>query len=116
MNKTTNKRMKDLEDTLEEIERKILIEKSKISVKVSEEQIRKFYNQALKEEPQILINYLIKKIKLYNDAAEITFNNPIMKSPNNMGFSFLYTNGIFNKYVQNKPQPKKIEMQITFKI
>lgn len=39
-----------------------------------------------------------------------------MKSPNNEGFSFLYANGILNKYVQNKPQPKKIEMQITFKI
>ena len=116
MNKTTNKRMKDLEDSLEDIERKLLIEKSKTSIKVSEEQIRKYYTDALKEEPAILINYLIKEIKLYNDAVEITFNNPIMKSPNSEGFSFLYTNGILNKYVQNKPQPKKIEMQITFKI
>lgn len=108
--------MKDLEDSLEDIERKILIEKSKTSIKVSEEQIRKFYTNALKEEPAILINYLIKEIKLYNDSVEITFNNPIMKSPDNKGFSFLYAKGCLNKYVQNKPQPKKIEMQITFKI
>lgn len=116
MNKTTNKRMQELEETLEDIERKLLIEKSKTSIKLNEEQIRKYYLDALKEEPSILINYLIKEIKLYNDAVEITFNSPITKSPNNKGFSFLYANGILNKYVQNKPQPKKIEMQITFKI
>ena len=51
MNKTTNKRMKDLEETLEDIERKLLIEKSKTRVKISEAQIRKYYTDALKEEP-----------------------------------------------------------------
>ena len=81
--------MKDLEDTLEDIERKLLIEKSKTSIKVSKEQIRKYYLDALKEEPAILINYLIKEIKLYNDAVEITFNNPIMKSPDNKGFFYM---------------------------
>lgn len=39
--------------------------------------MREFYRQALELEPQMLINYLIKEIILYDDKIEIYFNSPI---------------------------------------
>ena len=50
------------------------------------ENIRKFYIEALKLEPLLLIDALIKQIKLYNDKVEITFNTPTLQSPNDKGF------------------------------
>lgn len=47
INKTTNKRMQELEEQIEEIERMIIIEKSKTTIKITEEEIRKFYKKAL---------------------------------------------------------------------
>ena len=46
---TTNKRLHDLEKQQEELERQILVERSKQSVKVPESEIRRFYAQALKQ-------------------------------------------------------------------
>ena len=89
MNKTTNSRMKELENQIEEYDKMILIETNKMSVKVSESEIRKFYTEALKQEPILLVNYLIKEIRLFNDKAEIVFNSPLKTSPNNKGLYFL---------------------------
>lgn len=88
MNKTTNKRMQELEDKIAEIEKQIAIEKCKENTKITKEDIKNYYQRALKEEPMTLINYLIKEIKLYNDKVEITFNSPIIKSPENHQGSF----------------------------
>lgn len=74
---TTNKRLHELEEQQEDLERKILIEKSRTAVKVPESIMREYYRQALELEPQMLINYLIKEIKLYDDKVEIYFNSPI---------------------------------------
>ena len=86
---TTNKRLHELESKQEELERQILIEKSKQSVKISEREIRTFYENALRLEPQLLIDALIKEILLYDDRIEIYFNSPIRTSPDDsQGFSF----------------------------
>ena len=37
----------------------------------------------------MLIDYLIKEIKAFDDKIEITFNTPLRTSPDNQGFSFL---------------------------
>ena len=50
VNNTTNKRMKELENQLEDIDRQILIEKSKNAFKVSKQAIKEFYIEALKLE------------------------------------------------------------------
>lgn len=51
--------------------------------------IRQFYTQALEEEPQMIINYLIKKVVLFDDHIEIHYNSPIRISPDDsQGFSF----------------------------
>lgn len=78
---TIMKRLRELEIRQEELERQILIEKSKTTVQLTEKQIRAFYVQALSLEPKLLINYLVKRITLYDDKIEIQFNSPIKVSP-----------------------------------
>ena len=51
VNKTTNTRMQELESQLEEIEKEILIEKSKSSICIPECEIRKFYKD-IQENPK----------------------------------------------------------------
>ena len=93
---TTNKRLHELESKQEELERQMLIEKSKLALQLSEETVRKFYTDALKVEPKLLIDCLIKEIVLYDDKIEIYFNSPIKISPNECrGFTF-YTENIKN--------------------
>lgn len=91
MNNTTNRRMKELESKQEELERQILIERSKMSTKKTEREIRKFYQEALKLEPQLLIDIIVKEIIVFDDHIDIIYNSPIMKtdSPDeSQGFSF----------------------------
>ena len=104
---TTNKRLHELENQLTELERNILIEQSKTKIILSEDKIRKYYEQALLKEPQMLINLLIKQIVLYNDKMIVYYNSPIQTSPdgNSQGFSF-YDEIAFMPYIiQNKPNP-----------
>ena len=115
VNKTTNNRMKQLEQQIEDLERQILVERSKTTIKIREEDIRKFYIEALKQEPLLLIDTLIKQIKLYNDKIQITFNTPTLQSPNDKG-SFLTLKNKMKKIIQNKPQPIYITMTVEFYI
>ena len=113
INNTTNKRMKELENQLEELDRQILLEKSKQSFEISKQDLEQFFIQALKLEPKLLIDYLVKEIKVYEDKLEIFFNSPIIKSPeNNQGF-FLFTfNSKLPKFIQNKEKPIMLDIQI----
>ena len=74
---TTNKRLHELEEQQEDLERRILIEKEKTAIKIPDNIMREYYRQALALEPQMLINYLVKEIILYDDKIEIYFNSPI---------------------------------------
>ena len=85
---TTTKRLKELEARMEELDRQILLEKSRNATRLSEADIREYYKEALRLEAQALINYLIKEIVLYDDKIEIYFNKPTRNSPDeNRGFS-----------------------------
>ena len=89
---TTTKRLKELEARAEELDRQILLEKSRNATRLSEADVRAYYKEALRLEAQALINYLVKEIVLYDDKIEIYFNKPIRTSPDeNRGFS-VYTN------------------------
>ena len=81
---TVMKRMRELEARQSEIEKQILIEKSKTAVQVSEAQIREFYSKALALEPKLLINLLVKQITLFDDKIQIQYNSPIKQSPDNI--------------------------------
>ena len=93
MNNTTNKRMKELEARQEELERLILIEKGKQVRQFTEQEVREYYEQALRMEPQMLINFLIEKIVLFDDKIEIYYTSPITKSPDD-GKGFCIDKGI----------------------
>ena len=89
--KATSNRLCELETRQEELERLILIEQSKQTVKITETQIRTFYEQALKYEPQMLINYIVIEIIMYDDRIDIIYNSTIIESPddeNRQGFVF----------------------------
>ena len=87
--KTTTGRLKEIENQVEELEKKILIERSKTSVKITEQIIREFYAKALEYNSTLLINILIKEITLYDDKVKITFNSPLKHSPDDaQGFLF----------------------------
>lgn len=110
---TTTKRLKELETQQENLERQILIERSKTAVKLSENDIRQYYEQALRLEPQMLIDYLIKEIVLYDDKIEIYYNSPIRISPDNsQGFSLYFAKKNLPYIIQNRPQLEKRKIQI----
>ena len=86
---TTAKRLKELEERQEKLDKQILIERSRTTTSYSEKEIREYYEKALRLEPMKLITYLVKEIILYDDKIEIHFNSPIKKSPDDeRGFSF----------------------------
>ena len=86
---TTNKRLHELEKKLENLERQILIERSKITVKYTADDIRNYYKNMLEANPELIINYAVKEVILYDDKIEIKLNNPLRNSPDDSrGFSF----------------------------
>ena len=68
---TTNKRLHELEKRQAELETKIIVEKNKSAVTVTEKDIRKFYKELLVLKPQLLIESLVKEIIVYDDKIKI---------------------------------------------
>ena len=116
--KTTTKRLKELETLVEDLDKQILIERGKINVKLTEKEMREFYTQALTLEPQMLINYLVKEIVLFDDKIEIYFNSPLRESPDNdsQGFSFYRKVVDFPIFVQERSCIVMIKMVVDLRI
>jgi hypothetical protein len=87
---TATKRLKELEARQEELDKQIIMEKSKNAVRVSEEQIHAYYKEALALEAQMLINYLVDEIVMYDDKIEIFFHKPTRNSPDESRGCFVY--------------------------
>lgn len=97
---TTTKRLKELEARQEELERQILLERAKTASRISEADIRTYYRSALKLEAQMLMNYLVSEVVLYDDKIEIYFNKPIRTSPDeDRGFS-VFTGTVGNLEIE----------------
>lgn len=89
MSDSTNKRLHELETQIKDLDERIAVEQNKVAFTLSEDDIRRYYLSALKQEPQLLINCLVKKITLYDDKMIITYNTPLNEgSDENRGFSF----------------------------
>lgn len=116
INNTTNKRMTELEKKLEDIERQIIVEKSKTNFKLTKEDILKYFNDALKLEPQLLINYLVKQIFLYDDKMQIYFNSSSISTNNATKIPFKTKTYKLLHIIQNKPQPEMIDILVEFYI
>ena len=114
VNNTTNKRMTELEKKLEDIERQIIVEKSKTNFKLTKEDILNYFNDALKLEPQLLINYLVKQIILYDDKMQIYFNSPSITTTNTTKTPFKTKTYKLPHIIQNKPEPEMIDMLVEF--
>jgi hypothetical protein len=101
---STNKRLRELEQQQEELERAILVERSRFAIKATEKSIRNFFEKALKAEPMILINYYVKEIVLYDDEIKIVYNSPIKIGPDDsQGFSFYNKMSKISMNITNTP-------------
>ena len=112
VNNTTNKRMTELEKKLENIERQIIVEKSKTNFKLTKEDILNYFNDALKLEPQLLINYLVNQIILYDDKMQIYFNSPSITTNNTTKTPFKTKTYKLPHIIQNKPQLEMIDISV----
>ena len=74
LTETTKNRLKTLELKKKEIDEKILLEQSRESLLIKKEDIIRYLKTAVKKEPIVLIDLLIKEIVLYDDKIEITLN------------------------------------------
>ena len=115
INNTTNKRMTELEKKLEDIERQIIVEKSKTNFKLTKGDILNYFNDALKLEPQLLINYLVKQIILYDDKMQICFNSLSITTTKITKIPFK-TKTYKPHIIQNKPQPEMNDIFVEFYI
>ena len=107
-----NKRMKELEERQEELERLIIIERSKMQVKVTVSEIRAYYEEALTKEPQMLINFLIRAII----EIHIYFNNPLQTGPDaSQGLSVCNRETTIQAHIQNSYElrRKNVRLMIT---
>ena len=112
-----NKRMKELEERQEELERLIIIERSKMQVKISEKEIRAYYESALLQEPQMLINFLIREIIVFDDEIHIYFNNPLQTGPDaSQGLSVCNRETTIQAHIQNSYELRRKNIRLTITI
>ena len=116
VNNTTNKRMIELESKLEDIERQIIVEKSKTNFKLTKEDIVTYLNDSLKLETQLLINYIVNQIILYDDKMQIYFNSPSIPTNNTAKTLFKTKTYKLPHIIQNKSQPEMIDILVEFYI
>ncbi|MBO7293116.1 MAG: recombinase family protein [Clostridia bacterium] len=112
-----NKRMGELEKRQEELERLIIIERSRMQTKVTASEIRAFYEPMLRLEPQLLITHLVKEIIVCEDEIHIYFNSPIETSPDECrGFSLCDTLTFIPLHIQNSDEMRKKAVRLTITI
>ena len=110
---STNKRLHDLEEQQEKLAQQILIEQNKTTSKLTRKDIEKYYDAALKHEPQLIVRYLIDHIVLYDDRVQIYFTSPLNGSPDeSRGFYLYETKGYLKYQIQNQRILKNREMTI----
>lgn len=109
----TSKRLKELEQQQELLERQILIERSKQAVQFKASDIREFYEQML-QEPKMLITYLVKQVVLYDDKIKIQFNSPIRISPDDEKSGLIFYSETIEmitfKWANTKPYTQKTQL------
>lgn len=86
-------RLRSLEERQQQLEQQIAIENAKKSYELTELEIRNYYSKAIHLTDKMLIEYLIKKIILFDDKMQIIFNSPLKhESPDPNGTGFLIGN------------------------
>lgn len=110
---TTTKRILELESKIAEAEQKLLIEKTKTVSIIPREDIERYIRQALKLEPKLLLNTLIREVKIFNERIEIYYNYSTAKGPDeSRDFSFYKRNYIIEIPNTCSQIPLMIEIEI----
>ncbi len=110
---TTNKRLHELEARQEELEKELVIEKSKTALLLTEEEIRAFYEKALKLEIQELVNYLLEEVTLYDDKIIIRYKSATKNgSDESQGFSFYMGKTVMPIIILNKNDPIYVPYEV----
>ncbi len=111
---TTTKRIQELETKIEQVEQRIMIEKSKTETVLSRDDIKAFVADALQLEPQLLISTFVKQIELTNDEIKIYYNYSNRDNPD-LGRDFLFYSTICKLKVPNTCSNKMLtkEMKLT---
>lgn len=111
------KRMRELEEKLTDIEKRLTIEKSQTAFRLSKEQIIDYYKSALEKEPLQLINYFIKEIQLYDDKMIIIYNTPkTINLDESQGFSFYDKNVKMPYVIQNREYYRLKDFRLIMRI
>lgn len=84
INETTKTRMNELEETIKELNCKILTEQIKLESFLTKEEIVEFIYKSLKREPTGMIRVLVKQVVVYDDKLEI-FYYYTSKNPDDSG-------------------------------
>ena len=71
---TTKSRMTELEEEIDILNGKILMEESKEDNLITREQIMEFLYTLPEQEPQVIIDTMIRKVVLFDDKIEIHYN------------------------------------------
>ena len=75
INSTTKNRMAELEQRIDELNGKILIEESKLENSITREEVMEYLTHSVKDlSPQTLIDILVNRIDLYDDEIVVWFN------------------------------------------
>lgn len=114
---TAMKRLRELEEKNTELEKQIRIEKSHSAFKLDRKEITDFYKFALEQEPKMLINLLVKEIRLFDDKMIIVYNTPrTISLDESQGFSFFTDNVPYPIYIQNVKQPRMTDFQLIMRV
>ena len=71
---TTKSRMTELEEEIDILNGKILMEESKEDNRITREQVMEFLYTLPEQEPQVIIDTMIRKVVLFDDKIEIHYN------------------------------------------
>ena len=108
-------RLRELEVKAAELEKAIAIQRAKSAYRFAEEEMRAYYDRALKLEPQMPINAPVKQITLYDDKMIIAYNSPVSAGHDESRDFFFYRRTVEMPYVrQNKKVTQYREFTVLF--
>ena len=94
---TTKSRLEELEKQKRELEKDIAIQNSKEKGNLTKDDIAKYFKYSLKQSTENMINLLIKKVLVYDNKIEISFNYTKSKSVEGEETSIKLFNKTFTK-------------------
>ena len=78
---TTKNRLQALEEELQELNDKIVVEQCKLANEMKREDVISFLENAIKNEPQLLLDIFIQKVIVYEENIEVYYNYIENKNP-----------------------------------